>query len=210
MNVGTRRTSSSRWGISLPLASCSPGCRGRGVISSVIAAFHVSLRAKPADRDSFGAAMARVLIVGCGCRGQALARALRDAGHAVRGTSRSAERLPGIEAAGAEAVVADPDRPVTMIAAIGGVTGVGWLMGTADEPALHSERLESMLEHIVDTPVRGLVYETGGVERPAGVAAAHRAAATYNMPVELLDADPARHDEWLTAAVAAVARVLRG
>src|SRR3954465_1391730 len=100
MNVGTRRTSSSRWGISLPLASCSPGCRGRGVISSVIAAFHVSLSAKPADRDSFGAAMARVLIGGWGCRGGALARALGDAGHAVRGTTRAVDRLADIEAAG--------------------------------------------------------------------------------------------------------------
>src|SRR4051794_15078268 len=208
MNVGTRRTSRSRWGISLPLASCSPGCRGRGVISSVIAAFHVSLRAKPADRDSFGAAMARVLIVGCGCRGQALARALSDAGHAVRGTSRSAERLPGIEAAGAEAVVADPDRLVTMMPAIEGVTVVCWLMGTADQPALHSERLESMLEHIVDTPVRGLVYETGGVERPDGVAAAERVAKTYAMPVEVMGADPSQHDEWTAAASAAVQRVL--
>jgi hypothetical protein len=56
--------------------------------------------------------------------------------------------------------------------------------------------------------VRGLVYETGGVERPAGVAAARRVAATYNMPVELLTADPAHHDAWLREATAAVSRVL--
>jgi hypothetical protein len=95
-----------------------------------------------------------------------------------------------------------------MMAAIEGVTVVCWLMGTADEPALHAERLESMLEHIVDTPVRGLVYETGGVSREAGSAACERVALTYNMPVEVVDADPSQHDEWTAATVAAVQRVL--
>jgi nucleoside-diphosphate-sugar epimerase len=154
--------------------------------------------------------MARVLIVGCGCRGQALARALGEAGHAVRGTTRSAARHGDIEAAGAEAVTADPDRLATLTPAIEGVSVVCWLMGTAADgsAALHAERLESMLEHIVDTPVRGFVYETGGVERPAGVAAAQRVATTYSMPVEVVDADPAEHEEWTAATVAAVQRVL--
>jgi nucleoside-diphosphate-sugar epimerase len=154
--------------------------------------------------------MARVLIVGCGCRGQALARALVADGHAVRGTSRDPTRLAEIEAAGAEPVTADPDRLATLMDAIASVSVVCWLMGTAaaDADELHGARLESMLEHIVDTPVRGLVYETGAVERPEGVAAANRAAATYNMPVEILDADPACHDEWTAAARAAVDRVL--
>jgi nucleoside-diphosphate-sugar epimerase len=153
--------------------------------------------------------MARVLIVGCGCRGQALAREIVAEGHAVRGTTRDPRRLAEIEAAGAEAASADPDRLATMMSAIEGTTVVCWLMGTAtDADALHGARLESMLEHIVDTPVRGLVYETGAVERPDGVAAADRAASTYNMPVEILDADPAKHDEWRAAALAAVARVL--
>jgi predicted dinucleotide-binding enzyme len=152
--------------------------------------------------------MARVLIVGCGCRGQALARALREAGHAVRGTTRSADRLADIEAAGAEAVQADPDRLVTLMPAIEGVTVVCWLMGSVEQPTLHSERLESMLEHIVDTPVRGLVYETGAVERPEGIAAARRVAKTYAMPVEVVDADPSQHAEWTAATAAAVQRVL--
>ena len=38
--------------------------------------------------------VARVLIVPCGCRGQALARELRAAGHAVRGTTRAALTPP--------------------------------------------------------------------------------------------------------------------
>jgi putative NAD(P)-binding protein len=153
--------------------------------------------------------MARVLIVGCGCRGRALARALAADGHAVRGTTRVSARTADIEAAGAEATVADPDRLATLMPAIEGVTVVCWLMGTAqDADALHGARLESMLEHIVDTPVRGLVYETGGLERPEGTALARRAAATYNMPVEVVAADPAQHDAWTAAAAAAVERVL--
>jgi NAD(P)H-binding len=155
--------------------------------------------------------MARVLIVGCGCRGRTLARALVADGHAVRGTTRDQSRVPGIEAAGAEALVADPDRLATMMEAIASVSVVCWLMGTAvGADQLHGPRLESMLEHIVDTPVRGFVYETGGVERAEGVAAARRAAATYNMPVEILDADPAQHEVWEAGARAAVSRVLAG
>jgi nucleoside-diphosphate-sugar epimerase len=152
--------------------------------------------------------MARVLIVGCGCRGQALARELGEAGHAVRGTTRSGERLPEIEAAGAEAVVADPDRLVTLMPAIEAVSVVCWLMGTAEGAALNADRLESMLEHIVDTPVRGLVYETGGMERLQALTAAERVARTYAMPVEVVDADPSQHDEWTAATAAAVQRVL--
>jgi len=153
--------------------------------------------------------MARVLIVGCGCRGQALARALVGEGHAVRGTSRDPARLPSIESTGAEAIQADPDRLATLMGAIEGVSVVCWLMATArDAEQLHGPRLESMLEHIVDTHVRGLVYETGGVERAEGESAARRAAATYEMPVELVTADPARHEAWLGEAVTAVTRVL--
>jgi threonine dehydrogenase-like Zn-dependent dehydrogenase len=155
--------------------------------------------------------VARVLIVGCGCRGQSLARALAAEGHAVRGTTRDPARAAAIEAAGAEAAVADPDRLVTMMPVIEGVSVVCWLMGTtSDDPndPLHGPRLESMLEHIVDTPVRGFVYETGGAHRPPGIDAASRAARTYAMPVEVLDTDPAAHDAWLSAARRAIERVL--
>jgi threonine dehydrogenase-like Zn-dependent dehydrogenase len=152
--------------------------------------------------------VARVLIVGCGCRGQSLARALAAEGHAVRGTSRDPARAAAIEAAGAEAAVADPDRLVTMMPQIEGVTVVCWLMGTAEPPALNGPRLESMLEHIVDTPVRGLVYETGGIARPEGTAAVERVARTYAMPVEVVDADPAAREAWTAAMTAAVQGVL--
>lgn len=153
--------------------------------------------------------MARVLIVGCGCRGRQLAQALKADGHAVRGTSRSAGNLGEIERAGAEGVLADPDRLVTMMPAIEGVTVVCWLMGTAEAaPQLHGDRLGSMLEHIVDTPARGFVYETGGVDRPAATAAVEQARSVYAMPVEVVDADPADHDAWTAAVTAAVQRIL--
>ena len=66
--------------------------------------------------------MARVLIVGCGCRGQALARDLVAAGHAVRGTTRSEDRTAAIAEAGAEPYVGDPDRIGTLMGALSGVT----------------------------------------------------------------------------------------
>jgi hypothetical protein len=65
-----------------------------------------------------------------------------------------------------------------------------------------------MLAHIVDTPVRGLVYETGGEERPAARAAAERVAATYSMPVEVVAVAPVHRGEWLAGMTAAVGRVL--
>ncbi|MFL5825534.1 MAG: hypothetical protein ACJ76V_03325 [Thermoleophilaceae bacterium] len=161
--------------------------------------------------------MARILVVGCGCRGLELARVLAADGHAVRGTTRRQEQLWEIEAAGAEAALADPDRLATMLPHIEGVTVMCWLMGTASGSpesvaALHGPRLDSMVETLVDTHVRGVVYEAAGTVDPAlvelGAARVRMAGARFHMPAEVADVDPARHDEWLDAMRAAVARVL--
>jgi nucleoside-diphosphate-sugar epimerase len=157
--------------------------------------------------------MARFLVIGCGCRGQQLSRALIESGHVVRGTTRDPARLPEIEAAGAEAVVADPYRLATVMPLLDGASAVCWLMGTANGgadavDAVHGPRLESMLELIVDTPARGFVYETGGVERELGVHAARCAGAVYEMPVEILTTDPRAHADWLRDARDASLRVL--
>ena len=157
--------------------------------------------------------MARFLIVGCGCRGQALARELIEAGHVVRGTTRDPRKLAAIEAAGAEAALADPYRLATVMPLLDGASAVCWLMGTANGPgdaadAVHGSRLESMLELIVDTHARGFVYETGGVEREDGVHAATCAREVFEMPIEMLAADPADADAWLAEARAASLRVL--
>jgi nucleoside-diphosphate-sugar epimerase len=155
--------------------------------------------------------VARVLIVGCGCRGRALARELRAAGHTVRGTTRRPERLAEIEAAGAEAVVADPDRLGTLMAQLHGVSLLCWLMGTADAGAaadLHGPRLRTLLERLVDTPVRGIVYEAGGSVAPellaGGAASVREASVTWSIPAEVVEADPRDPDAWLSAMTAAV------
>src|SRR5829696_691369 len=161
--------------------------------------------------------MARVLIVGCGCRGQALARALRTQGHAVRGTTRSQAGVAALEAAGAEAWVGDPDRIATISYALDGVTILCWLMGSAqgsDEQiaALHGSRLKMLLERTIDTTVRGLVYEAAGsVDSPllAQGAETVRAACAYSeIPHALLRANPADRDAWLTAATGCVSELL--
>lgn len=123
--------------------------------------------------------MARVLIVGCGCRGQELARELTAAGHAVRGTTRDPGKTASIEAAGAEGAVADPDRLGTLLPLLAGVTVVCWLLGGVDEPALHGDRLQSLLDKLVDSGVRGLAYE--GTD--AGAELVRAAGVTHAMPV---------------------------
>jgi uncharacterized protein YbjT (DUF2867 family) len=138
--------------------------------------------------------------VGCGCRGRELATALVGEGHAVRGTTRSPERCADIEAAGAEAVVADPDKLGTLLSQIEGVSALCWLLGSVDGEvgaALHGPRLESMLEALVDTHVRGVVYE--GPSRDT----ARRFARTFRMPVEVLAAGASAAE-----GVGAVAKVL--
>jgi nucleoside-diphosphate-sugar epimerase len=156
--------------------------------------------------------VARVLIVGCGCRGRALARELAATGHAVRGTTRDRGRLADIEAAGAEAVVADPDRLGTLMAQLHGVSVVCWLMGTAAAADVHGPRLRTLLEHLVDTPVRGFVFEAAGTADTnllaRGAAAVRKASATWSMPVEVVETEPRDPGAWRSAMAAAVHRLL--
>jgi 3-hydroxyisobutyrate dehydrogenase-like beta-hydroxyacid dehydrogenase len=159
--------------------------------------------------------VARILIVGCGGRGQALARELLAAGHAVRGTTRDPGRAAVIAALGAEPYIGDPDRIATLMEAIAGVTVVAWLLGsatgdTAEE--LHAGRLRMLCEKLVDTPVRGLLYEGAGSLADevlaGGVEVVRSAAATWNIPVEVLLSDPVECERWTEDAVAAVGRLL--
>lgn len=162
--------------------------------------------------------MARVLIVGCGCRGRALAGELLAAGHAVRGTTRDPASAPAIAATGAEPYVGDPDRIATLMEALTGVTIVCWLMGTASGggeqvAALHDGRLRMLFEKLADTPVRGVVYEAAGPLAPALYARARTIARDahriWTIPVESLDVDPlSDHHGWLRASRAAVDRAM--
>jgi uncharacterized protein YbjT (DUF2867 family) len=133
--------------------------------------------------------VARVLIVGCGCRGQELTRDLVAAGRAVRGTTRDPARAEAIAAAGAEPYIGDPDRIGTLMEALSGVTILCWLLGTVPDEELHGPRLRMLFEKLVDTPVRGVVYESA---LPEGERIARDAAARWQIPVEIVAVGEAR------------------
>lgn len=162
--------------------------------------------------------MARALIVGCGCRGRALGSALADRGWQVRGTSRRPEGAAAIEAAGIEPAIADPARIGTLVDHLEGVTLVFWLLGWAAGPgeevaALHSERLARLLEEIVDTPVRGFVYELGemSTEVTAGAFELLRdAGVRWRIPCEVVAADPEDVPRWRGAMLAAALALTGG
>jgi nucleoside-diphosphate-sugar epimerase len=153
--------------------------------------------------------VARALLVGCGCRGRELGRTLREDGWEVRGTTRELERSAEIERAGIEPAVADPDLVATILDHVGDVTLVAWLLGSAtgDDAqiaALHGPRLERVLEDLVDTPVRGFLYEGAG-SAPANVLLAGeqitvRASERWRIPVTIIEHDPADWRGWLGAA----------
>ena len=160
--------------------------------------------------------MARALLVGCGCRGRALGRALRDDGWEVRGTTRDRERLGEIERAGIAAVVADPDRVGTVLDHVGDVAIVAWLLGSAVGDAevvaaIHGPRLERLLEELVDTPVRGLVYEGAGEVGPRrlrqGADIVRGAAERWRIPVEVVEQQPAERRAWVEAARDSIRRL---
>jgi hypothetical protein len=92
-------------------------------------------------------------------------------GWAVRGTSRREEGLAAIEAAGIEAALAD-----------------------------HGPRLERLMERLVDTPVRGVVYEATGSVDPAlleaGAEIVRTASRTWHIPVEIVTSEANQPAEW--------------
>ncbi len=163
--------------------------------------------------------MGRALIVGCGCRGRELGAELMGRGWQVRGTSRTPEGREAIDAAGIEAAEADPDRPGTVLELCGDTAVMIWLLGSAaGEPealdAIHGSRLERLLEKVVDTPVRGFVYETAGPDEAAERLASGRrivedASATWSIPLLLLAHDR-KANGWASQSADAVERSLLG
>ena len=163
--------------------------------------------------------MARCLIIGCGCRGRALAAALQERGHAVRGTTRDPAQVAPLRAAGVEPFVADPDRVATLVPAFAQAGVACVLLGSATGSpeairALHSTRLDMLLEKMVDTTLRGVVYEsTGSVGSEIlgqGAALLERSCARWGLPCALLEAAPGDWPAWTAAAADAVDRVLMG
>lgn len=161
--------------------------------------------------------MARCLIIGCGCRGRALGTELLQRGHAVRGTSRDPATRAEIEVIGAEAVAADPDRISTLVPAFEHVSVACLLLGTAtgsDEElaALHGTRLEMLVERMLDTTVRGILYEASGSVDPellnAGAERVRAGCRRSLIPYVMLDRDPADRAPWLRDALAGVQQLL--
>jgi uncharacterized protein YbjT (DUF2867 family) len=149
--------------------------------------------------------MARALIVGCGCRGRDLGAHLLAEGWAVRGTSRRERGLAAIEAAGIEAAPADLDRVGTVLELVGDVAVVFLLLGSAagsaeQVAAIHGPRLERLLEKLVDTPVRGVVYEAVGSVPDAalvgGAEIVRAASRRWRIPVAIVEAASPDPDIW--------------
>ncbi|MDQ8044088.1 MAG: hypothetical protein AAGC46_14460 [Solirubrobacteraceae bacterium] len=133
-------------------------------------------------------------------------------------SSRRPERRAAIEAVGAEFLVADPDRIVTLRYACEHVTILVWALGTAvgEDPdqlaALHDTRLSMMLERTIDTTVRGVVYEGRGTLPPevfeTGRAVVERMCRKNEIPFAVLDADPAETEAWADEAHTAITALL--
>jgi uncharacterized protein YbjT (DUF2867 family) len=131
--------------------------------------------------------VARALIVGCGCRGRELGERLLAEAWAVRGTSRREEELAAVEAAGIEPALADPDRPGTILELVNDVAILVLLFGSArgseeELAAIHGPRLERLMEHLVETPVRGVLYEGTG----EGTEVVQAAGRTWRIPVRTI------------------------
>jgi uncharacterized protein YbjT (DUF2867 family) len=161
--------------------------------------------------------LARCLIIACGCRGAALASELRADGHAVRGTTRQTARCSELQAGGIEPHLGDPDRVATLAPALEHVTVacvlLGSVRGTDEELAdLHGSRLQMLLTRLLDTTVRGVVYEAAGsVDRAVlsrGARILRDACEASLIPYVLLEEDPSEHARWLAAATAGVNTLL--
>lgn len=149
--------------------------------------------------------MARAMLVGCGCCARGAGGLLAERGWAVRGTSRSEEGRAAVAAAGLEASDADPDRVGSVVELLGDVAVLAWLLGAVggrEGAELNGPRLESLLAKVVDTPVRGFVFEAPA--DGAGIDAVEDAIARWRVPAEVVvidRADPALWAETVAGAV---------
>jgi hypothetical protein len=113
-------------------------------------------------------------------------------------------------------VVADPDRVGSILDQVGDVTLVFWLLGSAlggpeAIAAVHGPRLERLMEKLVDTPVRGFVYEGAGRVRrhqlERGAAIVRESAERWRIPVKVITEDPGDWEAWTEAMLAAAERL---
>jgi len=140
-----------------------------------------------------------------------------EEGHAVRVTTRAEAGRAAIEASGAECWVGTPERLGTLRGALENVTIVCWLLATAAGSVqqiqdLHGSRLEFFLFQVIDTTVRGFVYEVpetsalaAGGERIVRVAGERNA-----IPVAFLRTGLGDPGAWQAEAQAVIASLLAG
>jgi nucleoside-diphosphate-sugar epimerase len=161
--------------------------------------------------------MARALIVGCGCRGRLVGKRLLAKGWQVRGTSRYEHGLAAIADAGIEAAFADPDRPDTVLELVADVAVVLCLLGSADGTpdelaAIHGPRLERLMERLVETPVRGFVYEARGSVDQAllkrGCEAIGVVGDTWRVGTSCVYVDPSDPYDWAQIMAESAASLL--
>jgi hypothetical protein len=163
-------------------------------------------------------AVARILIVGGGCPGRSLGAELVHGGHAVRVSTRGEHGREAIERTGAECWIGAPDRLATLRGALDGVTLACWLLGRArgevgELRELHAARLQAFMRLVVDTTVRGVVYDARSATiapeiLAAGAQIVQAAAELNSIPAAVLRADPADEDAWLAGARRAVGSLL--
>ena len=105
-----------------------------------------------------------------------------------------------------------------MLELCGDVTVVVWLLGDAigeseTISAIHGSRLRASLEKLVDSPVRGFVYEAAGSvdgeTLTEGARIVEEAGGRWRIPVTLLGEDR-RAPGWAERTAAAVAGLLTG
>ncbi len=157
--------------------------------------------------------MARILIVGGGCRGRRFAGRMVEQGHAVRATTRGEAGRAAIEATGAECWIGTPDRLATLRGALENVTVACWMLACArgsDEQIapLHCSRLEFFLSQAIDTTARGLIYDAWAV--PGGAGGVDASAVDAGRPTVEMLAGGARIFRSLTELNAIPAVVLGG
>lgn len=133
----------------------------------------------------------------------------------MRGTSRTQNGIDAIAAAGIAPALADPDRAGTVLELVGDVAVVVWALGSASGPesaAVNGPRLERVLERLVDTPVRGFVYEAAGSapaeELAAGAELVREAEARWRIPAAVVEVEPTVPEAWVRAMTAAANGVL--
>ena len=157
-----------------------------------------------------------MLIVGGGRRGRLLAKELIAEGHAARIVTRGEAGRGAIEAVGAECWIGTPLRLATLREALESVTVACWLLATAAGPreevrALHGDRLRFFLGQVVDSTVRGLLYEplrAGRAEAAGGEDVVGEMCERNEIPARILRTDPGDTQAWLREAREAVEGLL--